>query len=273
MRRHRRIQPSSARRRAAHQTARTATPRSLPAGLSLEKRQEFRVRSSGTSHCGTGTGIGDNGDHRGRAPTTSTAPCWAYFRDDSLDARNHFDSLRARRQRHFAGPKFGAPARRQFGGSFGIDRQRSAPRSSSRRLKATGGSGQKHHRNDCQVLSAAELAVPRSATASRLPQARHAIIIPGADRAVGLYDINTDYRDETARCAGNSLAAESASARSLNWSSCVRLFHDRGKNDWRPSGRDRPPPERWPAQPRPAPFSTSEGIPAGVNDQRVQVRL
>src|SRR4030095_3102915 len=95
----------------------TRTPSRLQA--SLENVQEFRVESSSyPAEYGTGTG-GQGREIKKAGANTVRGSIFEYLRDEALDARNHFDSLRAVDDSVISeGPK-SSLSQHQFGGSIG----------------------------------------------------------------------------------------------------------------------------------------------------------
>ena len=194
---------------------------------SLENVQEFRVESSSyPAEYGTGTGgqvtvvtkSGTNDFH---------GAMFEYFRDDALDARNHFDSLRAPDDSVISQGRKSALRQNQFGGSFGgpIAKERAFFFGSYEGYRLTAG---KNIVEAVPSASAWARAVPAIAPLRAGFLAPGAIIVPGGS---GDPDFDIAQLQDEQRVNENSFSGRVDFRVSSNWSSYVRVFHDRGTND------------------------------------------
>jgi hypothetical protein len=194
---------------------------------SLENVQEFRVESSGyAAELGTGTGgqvsvitkSGSNNFH---------GSVFEYFRSDKIDHPNHFDSLRNNDDTVSSeGPKSKLEFN-QFGGSFG------GPILKDRAFFFGSYEGYRVHagRNIVEAVpSAAAWARAVPAVASLRPGflAPNAVILPGASTNP---DFDIAQLQDTQDVLENSFSGRFDLQMNQNWSSYLRVFHDRGTND------------------------------------------
>ena len=194
---------------------------------SLENVQEFRVESSSyPAEFGTGTGgqvtvitkSGTNNVH---------GTAFEYFRNDALDAPNHFDSLRNPDDSISSEGPQASLNMHQFGGSVGgpLAKDRAFFFGSYEGYRLDAG------RNIVEAVpsnSAWARAVP-----SILPL-RAGFLAPGA---VVLQGASTDPDFDIAQLQDlqqvreNSFSGRFDVKMNTNWSAYVRVFHDRGTND------------------------------------------
>jgi hypothetical protein len=201
------------------------TPFKLQA--SLENVQEFRVESSGyPAEFGTGTGgqvsvITKSGSNAFRGSI------FEYFRDDALDAANHFDSARNPDDSVITDLGKSPLQQNQFGGSFG------GPVAKNRAFFFVSYEGYRLNAG----VNAVE-AVPSNASwAKAVPAiaplrpgflAPGAVILPGASKDPA-YDIAQLQSEQQVR--EHAFAARFDYKINDKWSSYVRVFHDQGTSD------------------------------------------
>jgi Carboxypeptidase regulatory-like domain len=194
---------------------------------SLENVQEFRVESSSyPAEYGTGTGgqvsvITKSGSNRFHGAL------FEYLRDDALDARNHFDSLRAVDDSVISqGPK-SALSQNQFGGSIGgpIIKDRAFFFGSYEGYRMDAG---KNIVEAVPSASAWARAVPAIAALRPGFVAPGAVILPGASTNA---DFDIAQLQDSQQVRENSFSGRFDFKMTQNWGAYVRVFHDQGKND------------------------------------------
>ncbi|MEP7304925.1 MAG: TonB-dependent receptor [Acidobacteriota bacterium] len=201
------------------------TPFKLQA--SLENVQEFRVESSSyTAEFGTGTGgqvsvitkSGANAFH---------GSVFEYLRSDKLDARNHFDAVRALDDSITSVGEKSLLKLNQFGGSVGgpIVRDRAFFFGSYEGYRLDAG------RNIVEAVPSAAAwsrAVPAVAGLRSSFTAPGAVLLPGVSTNP---DLDIFQLQDTQNVKENSFSGRFDIKATQNWSAYVRVFHDQGTND------------------------------------------
>jgi hypothetical protein len=198
------------------------TPFKLQA--SLENVQEFRVESSGyTAELGTGTGgqvnvvtkSGGNDFH---------GAVFEYLRNDALDARNHFDSLRNNADEVISEADKSRLDQNQFGGSIGgpIMKDRAFFFGSYEGYRLRAG------RNLVEAAPSAAAwsrAVPTIAALRPKWVSPDAVLLPGASTNA---DLDIYQLQSTQNVDENSFSGRFDLKVNNNWSMYTRVFHDQG---------------------------------------------
>jgi carboxypeptidase family protein len=194
---------------------------------SLENVQEFRVESSSyPAEYGTGTGgqvtvitkSGSNEFH---------GALFEYMRSDTLDARNHFDALRANDDTVVSqGPK-SSLKQNQFGGSIGgfLLKDKAFFFGSYEGYRLDAG------KNIVEAIPSASAwarAVPAVASLRSGFLAPTAVILTGASTNV---DLDIAQLQDTQNVKENSFSGRLDLRMNDKWSAYVRVFHDQGTND------------------------------------------
>jgi hypothetical protein len=198
------------------------TPFKLQA--SLENVQEFRVESSGyTAELGTGTGgqvnvvtkSGSNNFH---------GALFEYLRNDALDARNHFDSLRNNADEVVSEAEKSRLDQHQFGGSIGgpIMKDRAFFFGSYEGYRLRAG------RNLVEAAPSAAAwsrAVPAIAALRASWVSPNAVPLPAASTSA---DLDIYQLQSTQDVDEDSFSGRFDLKMNNNWSMYTRLFHDQG---------------------------------------------
>jgi hypothetical protein len=194
---------------------------------SLENVQEFRVESSSyPAEYGTGTG-GQVSVITKSGGNTYHGAIFEYLRDDALDARNHFDSLRAVDDSVISeGPK--SPlSQHQYGGSIGgpIAKNRAFFFGSYEGYRLDAG------KNIVEAVPSAAAwarAVPAVQPLRSGFMAPGAVVIPGASKDP---DFDIAQLQDSQRVRENSFSGRLDFKMGNNWTVYARVFHDQGTND------------------------------------------
>ena len=201
------------------------TPFKLQA--SLENVQEFRVESSSyTAEFGTGTG-GQVSVITKSGANSFHGSVFEYLRNDTLDARNHFDAVRALDDSITSvGPK-SLLKLNQFGGSVGgpIVKDRAFFFGSYEGYRLDAG------RNIVEAVPSAAAwarAVPAVAGLRSFFTAPGAVLLPGVSTNP---DLDIFQLQDTQNVKEDSFSARFDFKATQNWSAYVRVFHDQGTND------------------------------------------
>ncbi len=201
------------------------TPFKLQA--SLENVQEFRVESSGyAAEMGTGTG-GQVSVITKSGGNTFRGALFEYFRNDRLDARNHFDSLRDNSDNVISEADKSLLNQNQFGGSFGgpVMRNRAFFFASYEGYRLDAGKNLVEAVPSAAAWSRAVAAVQPLRAGFTAP---NAVLLSGQSSNP---DLDIMQLQDEQHVTENSFSGRFDLRLNDKWSFYTRVFHDQGTND------------------------------------------